>query len=194
MGCGCGLIALMCAQRNDTAVITAIDIHAPSVEEAIENACNSPWKERVTVELKDFCDKDAFSPEDKYDMIVSNPPFFKSGMTEITSPREMARQWGPLNPLSLLLEGKRLLSPDGVISLVMPAELFPIVNRAKGEGLYPSRVTWLRGNYDTPFKRALCEFTCIPRNMEESILTVEAERGIPTKEYQELCKEFYLKY
>ena len=79
VGAGCGLIALMIAQRNDHAMIDAIDIDCCAVEEAYINFHDSPWGGRLNVREADF-NIFANSCVKKYDLIVSNPPFFSNGV------------------------------------------------------------------------------------------------------------------
>ena len=73
VGTGCGLIALMVAQRNKGAAVTAIDIDDEAVGEARINIARSPWSDRVEALCVDFND---FAAQEPYDLIVSNPPFF----------------------------------------------------------------------------------------------------------------------
>ena len=77
IGTGSGLIAIMLAQRSD-AYITGIEIDESAAIQAKENANNSPWKNRVEI-IK--CDIRKFYTNDKYDLIISNPPFFENNRT-----------------------------------------------------------------------------------------------------------------
>ena len=79
VGTGSGLIALMAAQRNNSAEITAIEIDSEAAQQAKENAENSPFKERVSVfnvSLQEFAAK----RHEMFDAIVSNPPFFTKSL------------------------------------------------------------------------------------------------------------------
>ncbi|MDE6682224.1 MAG: methyltransferase, partial [Muribaculaceae bacterium] len=118
VGTGCGLIALMCAQRNSDAQIEAIDIDRGSVEEAQENFDDSPWKERLSVRKSDFIEHKGTA----YDLIISNPPFFSSGITKIANPRERARHQDILSPKVLMEKGCGMLNPNGRIAMIVPFE------------------------------------------------------------------------
>jgi len=92
VGTGTGLIALMIAQREPSAFITAIDIDAPSVEEASYNFFASPWSERLSSSLCDFR-----TMEGCFDQIISNPPFFIDSLKSSDSRRSDARHTDTLS-------------------------------------------------------------------------------------------------
>lgn len=125
IGCGCGLIALMAAQRNPVAVVEAIDIHRASVEEAAANFEASPWSERLKASETDATSL-LSAPEDcgSYDFILSNPPFFNSGLANPSTSREKARHAGDLSPKSLLAIAGKVLRSGGTLSLIMPYDDF----------------------------------------------------------------------
>ena len=77
VGTGCGVIALMVAQRNNGALIEGIDVDEGAIDEAKLNFAASPWSERLTARLQDF---NVLDVEESYDLIVSNPPYFTNGV------------------------------------------------------------------------------------------------------------------
>ena len=87
-GCGSGLIALMVAQRNAKARITAIDIDEGAINQSVVNVQASPWAERIEVLLADLR---TYSLDEHYDHIVSNPPFFNEALFSPTEQRAVAR-------------------------------------------------------------------------------------------------------
>lgn len=201
VGTGCGVIALIMAQRCPAASIVGIDIDAPSVEEAEENAARSPWSERVEIIKASFPD-DFVSGGlqcQRFDLIVSNPPYFNSGVTSATTPRELARHQGVLSPSSLLSGGRQILNEGGGVAMVVPAE---IADGAEADavklGYTLSRKCLVRGHGNAPWKRVLLQWRLADgRNQsspEEERLTLEVSPGVPTDEYRRLCKDFYLKF
>ena len=77
VGCGCGLIALMAAQRCPEGKIVAIEIDPDAAQQAKENVQSSPWADRIQVIQEDFA---KFTDENKFDVIFSNPPYFANSL------------------------------------------------------------------------------------------------------------------
>lgn len=195
VGTGCGVIALMCAQRSPYSLITALDIDPASVEEAAGNFRLSPWSERLSAVCADFMS----ISEGEFDHIVSNPPFFDSGVYNPDTPRMVARHQSVLSPLSLLASGRKLLSVNGRISMIVPRARFDeILCVARSCGLGLSRAMFVRGHKDAPVKRVLMEFCVSDANevadSDIKVLTLENAPGVPTVEHLELCHDFYLKF
>lgn len=195
VGTGCGLIALMMAQRRPDAVINAIEVDIPSAEEARQNFSDSPWSERIRVIQGSF-------PEcldcsgDKFDLIISNPPFFNSGVTEVNTPRERARHQGELSPASLLADSRPILNPGGSLAMVIPSEYSAeIEDIAESLGYSLTRKCLVRGHAFAPFKRVLLQWKLASGlSYCEEQLTLEISPGEPTEEYRTLCHDFYLKF
>lgn len=207
VGCGCGVVSLIMAQRFPRAGIVGIDIDTPSVEEASANAAQSPWPDRISFVHRDFAEFSSEARADecsRYDFIVSNPPFFDSGVTLISSRREQARHQGVLSPPSLLEGCRSLLNPGGDVAMVIPADQCQSVeSHAEELGFALCRKCLVRGHPDVPFKRALLQWNLSPHhaNPHEAshicpvhYLTLESPPGIPTDDYRILCHDFYLKF
>ncbi|MDE6409807.1 MAG: methyltransferase [Muribaculaceae bacterium] len=196
VGTGCGLIALMCAQRNSDAQVEAIDIDRGSVEEAQENFDDSPWKERLSVRKSDFIEHKGTD----YDLIISNPPFFSSGITKIANPRERARHQDILSPKVLIEKGSGMLNPNGRIAMIVPFEqVEELIQISLSNELSLIRLTNVRGRKELPPKRAMMEFVkqvynSVPFPRSETEITLEHAPGRPTKQFKELCKEFYINF
>lgn len=196
-GCGCGVIALICAQRWPEATVDAIDTDSASVFEASSNFNLSPWNERLVAIEADYTLFSDAGKHDSYDLIVSNPPFFASGVTAIDSPRLAARHQAEFSPRSLVELAPKLLTESGRVALIMPTEFEEeLTAAADNVGLYLVRKTLMRGHPNAPWKRILMEFsqtqpTDGPVSTE---LTLETHPGEPTPEYLELGRDFYLKF
>lgn len=195
VGTGCGVIALMLAQRNPTAMVDAIDVHRPSVEEAEENFRNSPWSGRLAVKEIPF--SALSSSGEKYDRIVSNPPFFNSGVDSCESDRMKARHQGELSPYSLLEAGSGILTEDGRIAMIVPSEMADaLTDFAAGKGMTLLRECYVKDHEGSPEKRVLLEFGNQPHT-ETGVtehLTMFLSSGEPTDRYRRLCGQFYLKF
>lgn len=192
VGTGCGVISLMTAQRNPRALIKGIDVDLDSIIEATLNFRSSPWADRLNAESLDFNDMPLTM---KYDLIISNPPYFNSGGNAGESVRMRARHEDTLSPASILLKGKNLLTPDGRIAVVVPyIRAEEIIAYGTCCGMHLSRRTDVKGNASAPFKRSLLEFGTKPCECIHDSLTLEEAPNEPTEQHRAMCKEFYLRY
>lgn len=195
IGTGAGLIALMLAQKNALAEIDAIEIDSDACNEAAFNVQQSDWSSRIKLFCLSF-QEFAAETEKKYDLIVSNPPFFGNGVKAPDETRAQARHADAL-PLDVLISGAaKLLNENGQIALILPTEqLQEIKNLAEINGLFLSRLCRVKPNPVRPEFRILIELCNRPTTLQEETLMIEFERHHDyTPEYRELTKEFYLKF
>lgn len=191
VGTGCGVIALMVAQRNSEAVVDAIDIDQGAIEEATVNFANSPWSDRLTARLEDFND---MADREHYDLIVSNPPYFTDSLLPPDATRTLARHTGSLSYQQLIEGAVRWLSPDGMLALISPTDAEGTIIEAAAmaslpvrqltrvipvEGAAPKRTLWLLSHRINPY--------------HENYLTIAHSDGSFTSEYIALTRDFYLK-
>jgi tRNA1Val (adenine37-N6)-methyltransferase len=132
VGTGCGVIALVLAQRS-SAMIDAIDVDDESIGQALENVASSPWKDRVNVIP---CALQDYRSEKKYDLIVSNPPYFSGTYRSHLSKRNMARHNDRLTFEELIRYSMELLEDDGSLWVVLPVkESLQFISIAEDAGL-----------------------------------------------------------
>lgn len=197
-GCGCGLIALMCAQRCPTAQVYAVDIHAPSVAEASTNFAASPWADRMHASCCDFAKytTEAATAGEQYDLIVSNPPFFNAGVdTSDTSARLTARHAGEFGPEALLRLGVPLLSEHGRICLICPfSQESSIIQICDELHLHIYRLCRVSGKEGGIPKRILIEAGLRERPCSISELAIRSTNNAYTSEYKRLTAPFYLAF
>jgi len=193
IGAGTGLIALMLAQRSNAEQIDGIEIDDDAYEQAVENFENSPWGDRLFcyhAGLDEFMDE----PEDEYDLIVSNPPFYTDGYLSGDEQRDKARFTESLPFEDLIEASALLLSEDGVLAVIIPfKEEDKFIDLAKQDELYPFKITRVKGTPTTEVKRSLIAFSRDVKEIVIDELTIEIERHNYTEAYTELTKEFYLK-
>jgi len=195
IGTGTGLIALMMAQKNSLAQIDAIEIDPESFPEAIRNVQQSKWAGRIQIELSSF-QEFAEQTDWKYDLIVSNPPFFTNGVKAPVENRAQARHSDSLPLEVLILGAANLLAENGRIVLVLPIESLPeISSLANLYKISISRLCRVKPNPIKPEFRILIELTNSECAIQESELMIEFEKHHDyTPEYKELTKDFYLKF
>lgn len=190
VGTGTGLIALMSAQRSAARVV-GVEIESEAAAEARENVLRSPWSNRIEIVCSDIRH---YQPDEQFDAILSNPPFFVRSLTCPQKSRTLARHSEALSCKDLLLSAKRLLKLDGELSLVLPANrLQEWVDTAGEENLFLVRRTWVHTKIDIPPKRVLLSFGFVPKEPDENELVIESSTGCYSKEFKELLHDFYLK-
>ena len=192
VGTGTGLIALMIAQRNTNATIDAIDIDEGCVMQAKRNVFESPFSNRVDVQKSSFQDFAARN-DNKYDLIVSNPPYFHNSLKSPNLHRNYARHTDSLSFYEIISDGVSLLTESGSISLILPYEFkTSVLMHAKTVGLFAKRITNVFPLPHKPAKRFLIEFGMSDTECVEDNLIVELSRHKYTDEYNALTNEFYL--
>lgn len=192
VGTGTGLIALMLAQRNDNALITALDIDDNAFKEATLNTENSPWKDRVNVP---HCDFKQFASSEKYDLIVSNPPYFNNGIKAPDSSRATARHNDTLEYSDIIKATQFLLSESGIISLIAPADrLDDISYEATVNGFKIHRITTVFNKPGAKPIRILVEFGKEDKISERKTLYIRNENNQYSQEYKTLTKDFYINF
>jgi len=194
VGTGTGIIALMLAQRSAAEQIDALEIDEDAYEQATDNFENSPWNDRL------FCfhaglDEFVEEPEDEYDIIVSNPPFYSEDFKSNNEQRDLARFQDAM-PFEQLIEAAALLlSEKGVFSVIIPfKDESTFLALAHKQELYPLKITRVKGTPTSETKRSLLAFSrnCNADSTVEELI-IETERHCYTPEYITLTKDFYLK-
>jgi tRNA1Val (adenine37-N6)-methyltransferase len=193
IGTGTGLIALMLAQRTKTALIDAIELDKIASQEAQENFSNSDWSNRLTIFNTAAQD---YQPTKKYELIVSNPPYFIDATKAPENNRNTARHTDNLSFSELIEIVKKLLVEDGIFSLILPInEANQFIELASEQNLFLNRRCLVKPNSNKAPKRVLMEFCFTKTKTLEETLTIETEnRHEYTKEYISLSKDFYLKF
>ena len=193
IGAGTGVLSLMLAQRSNAEIIDAIEIDGDAFEQCVENFEQSSWGDRLFcyhASLEEFADE----IEESYDLIISNPPFYAEDYKTKNEKRDLAR-FNDAMPFENLIESViKLLSKDGVFSVVIPfKEEAHFIKIASNHNLFPYRILHIKGNPNSEIKRSLIEFSFIESAKETNELTIETNRHQYTKEYVNLTKDFYLK-
>ena len=192
IGTGTGVIALMMAQRAESAHITAVEIDPPSAADARDNVAASPWSDRVTVEVCDIADYD---PGVRFDLILTNPPYFSESLLPPDNGRAAARHTESLTFGTLADSAVRLLAPHGRFALILPtAEAVRFRTLAVARGLYPQRMTEVWSTPRSGAIRMLAEYGTVPLPEPPAADKIVIDDGGFTAEYRELTKDFYLKF
>ena len=193
IGAGTGILSLMLAQRSYAEQIDAIEIDENAYEQCVENFEASPWGDQLFcfhAGLDEFVDE----PEDEYDLIISNPPFYSEDFKTDDSQRDLARFQDALPFEELIEAAALLLSDNGIFSVIIPfKEEAKFVSMCKELELFPLKITRVKGTPTSEIKRSLLAFSRIEQTPLIDELTIEISRHHYTPEYIELTKDFYLK-
>ena len=194
VGTGCGIIALMAAQRMAEAGkewrVKAIDIDGPSVEDAVENFRNSPWAAQLDAECTSL---QHFHPDCPYDAIFANPPFFTDSLRNPDARESCARHATALTYAEILSFAEENLSAGGTVSLILPAECErELLRTAASFSFRPFRILRVRTTEEKPPKRIVAEFSAMAGNVREEEIVLQ-DGSARTKEYSLLTESFYLK-
>lgn len=191
IGTGTGVIALQMAQRNPVAQIHAVEIDEAAAHRARANFDNSPWAERLTVEQTAVQE---FAPAEKFDLIVSNPPYFVDSLLPPDAKRSTARHTHDLTFEELDGAVCRLLAEEGRFALILPeAEFCKYLDITNLYLAHRCDVYSIKGG---AIKRVMGEFTeQKPAEISHENISIEVEeRGVFSDEYRALTREFYLKF
>lgn len=193
VGTGTGLIAVMIAQRCN-AVIHAVEIDRNASSQAQENINTCPWNNRIHLFHHSF-QHFAESAPLPYDLIVSNPPYFRNALKPSVKSRSLARHDDGLSYEGLLFHSVRILSDKGRIAVIIPAaEADHFVETACLYGLFPKRKMIVKPLPSKPASRCMLELSRIHNeSCKEDILTIRGDDHISyTEEYKALTKDYYL--
>ncbi len=196
IGTGTGVIALMLAQKSSASIL-AIDIDKDSTEQAKLNVAESIFHKSVEVVHTSFQDL-VKNSSDKFNLIVTNPPYFIDSEKTNNENRTTARHTDSLSFDDILSGVKKMLDEKGKFCLILPkneAQLFRSMAQAKG--LYLSKLLRIRTRFEKEDseKRHLMQFEFKESEFSESTLVIEKDSHRNyTDEYKELTKDYYLKF
>ncbi|MEC5318935.1 tRNA1(Val) (adenine(37)-N6)-methyltransferase [Brenneria populi subsp. brevivirga] len=193
IGCGSGLIALMLAQRTgDDVPIDAVELDAAAGHQASENIAASPWSERIKVYLDDIAAFAENSAAD-YSLIVSNPPYFAPGVACATAQRAQARYTVTLTHERLLECARRLITPDGLFCVVLPAQAVEnFVRLARRQAWFIHRRLDVAESPSRPAHRVLFALSRRPGETLVRQLAIRDAEHRYSDAFQALTNAFYL--
>lgn len=193
IGTGCGILPLLLAARAENVRVDAVDLDGDSVEEARENFSRSPYAERLQAFCTDIREADVLG-KTQYDLIISNPPFFRNDQRPVREKRKQARHTDTLSYAQLAEAVVRFLKPGGRFSVVLPyRESRFFLEEAARRALFlqqrmlifpkpcrePNRVNLLLGKEALPF-------------ISTEKLVIREEDGAFTRQYLHMVKNYYL--
>lgn len=198
VGCGCGVISLMLAQRYPEAEITGVEIDWETAAETTANFQGSPWACRLECVNIDFTE---YEPAKRFDLIVSNPPYFDTGALNPQLKRLGARHQSSLTLTSLLSHARELLATENSeIALILPSPQdysgSATVSLAEAAAFAHLNVRRICDVCPAPTKlpvRTLYQLTPTFSELEHCSMALKDVNNYPTLEYRRLVSDFYLR-
>ncbi|HWB25301.1 MAG TPA: methyltransferase [Chitinophagaceae bacterium] len=193
IGAGTGLLSLMCAQENDAAVIESVEIDRAAAQQAAENFAASPWKERLTVHHTSAQEFVQQSPNQLFNFIISNPPFFENDLKSIDGRRNLALHCSELSLEDLLLAIDKVLSDNGLFGILLPfhrTTYFESIAIAKS--FYLLKKISVKQTPKHNYFRSILFFGRTKKVAEETEVTIKNGDNSYTPEFTALLKDYYL--
>lgn len=197
IGTGTGLVGIMLSQRCPQAIVTGVEIDADAAKQAEENATSTGWKIKIiNKSIQDF----SFQCEEKFDLIVSNPPYFINSLKAPEKNRNTARHTDELSFEELIESAEKLLSEEGKFSVIIPySEEENFIGIANKRNLVVVSSVRIIPKVGKDPKRSVITFCkCknkINCNINVTELVIEKEeRHCYSDEFKKLTADFYLKH
>ncbi|NKC19519.1 methyltransferase [Pseudoalteromonas sp. S4498] len=191
VGTGTGLIALMCKQRSPISKVHAVELDDAALKDAEFNIKHSPWPD---IELH-RCAIQEFDSELRFDLMVSNPPYFNASLKGENQARNRARHTDSLSFDALLDAFEKFTTVAGQLAVILPYEeslLFQQLLEKRNLGLAASCIIHTTPN-KVPSRRLMLLGKARYESVSEEVLVIYDSNNQYTKEYVRLCHAFYLK-
>lgn len=197
IGTGTGLVGIMLSQRSPQSMVTGVELDANAAKQAEENATSTGWKIKIiNKSIQDFSSQ----CEEKFDLIVSNPPYFINSLKAPEKNRNTARHTDELSYEELIESAEKLLSEEGKFSVIIPySEEENFIGIANKRNLIAESSVRIIPKVGKEPKRSVITFCrCknkINCNINVTELVIEKEeRHCYSDEFKKLTADFYLKH
>lgn len=192
IGTGTGVIALMLAQRFPNAKIEAVELDEKAAIQAGENFAGSRFEAQLTIHQGRIQD---FVTSKKFDLIVSNPPYFTAHLKAKGKERNQALHTDTLSFEDLIGQVIRLLADKGRFWLILPPYESTIFRElARKNGLFLNRIFKLRDNLEKRVQRELVELSFEEKEPSNFHILIKNPDGSPHESYSKLVAGFLLDF
>ncbi|HKG06367.1 MAG TPA: methyltransferase [Pedobacter sp.] len=197
IGTGTGVLAMMMAQRFPEASIVAVEIDEQASITAARNFNSSSFTDRINAIHTGIA---TYETERRYDLIISNPPFFVNDLKNPEGRKSLARHTDEAFFESLLLKAEELLTSGGLLWLILPVKQAGFVTvKASGNGLVLQREISICSDINKPVIRKII---CLGRTepnlkdtpLQEELFYIYSSEGAYTDAYKQLLKDFFLAF
>ena len=192
IGTGTGVIAMMLAQRYPDAWVDAVEIEVQAANRAADNLANSPFANRSEVIHADI---NEYVTNKKYDLIISNPPFFVNDLKSAEFRKGIARHAHESFFIKLIKKAATLLTYRGSLWLILPVKQAEwVILNAALYSLFPAVILHVHSDRNKDaFRQIICLTFTKSVTLTEQIFIYESQ-GVYTGQYKKLLKEFFLDF
>ena len=191
IGTGTGLLALMFAQKNPNAIIDTVEIDNDAAQQAKENFEASPWKERLnaySLSIQDFIS----TISNRYDLIISNPPFYENELNSEDEKRNLALHSTELTWDELIFATDKLLTDDGTLLVLLPYHRTQHFEQsALKQKLFIKEKVFVRQTPKHNYFRSILQLTRQTETAHQSEITITHNNQY-SKEFAKLLEGYYL--
>jgi tRNA1Val (adenine37-N6)-methyltransferase len=192
IGTGTGIIALMLAQRFSEAKIEAVELDEQAAIQAGENFAGSKFDARLTIHQERIQD---FATSKRFDLIVSNPPYFTAHLKAKGKERNQALHTDTLSFADLVKQVTRLLANSGRFWMILPPyESAVFQELALKQGLFSNQIFRLKDKPEKQVQRELVEFSFEERSLRNFDILIKNQDGSPSEYYSKLVSGFLLDF
>ena len=190
IGSGTGLLSLMLAQKLQDAQIHGVELNEDAAPQADQNFKESPWGERLFIHQQKIQE---FQDTQKFDLIISNPPFFKQSLNSPDANVNLARHDDSMSQQDLIKAIKLNLNQEGLAFILYPErEANSFRQDAIAEGLFPVKELVVFNSSGSKVLRTIIAYAKQEGSLEKSVLVIKDVEGNYTPDFVKLLKEYYL--
>jgi len=194
IGTGTGLLSLMIAQKNATAIIDAVEIDKDATQQAKENFDTSPWKERLTIYNTSIQQFNS-SRKKVYDFIISNPPFFENDLKSNDAKRNIALHSKNLNMEELFQYASYHINDKGFFAILVPHHRCNYVEKiAANTMFYLNQKVVVKQTANHNYFRSMLLFSKKQATSSTLKITIHNENSVYNSGFIELLKDYYLNF
>jgi tRNA1Val (adenine37-N6)-methyltransferase len=195
IGTGTGVIALMLAQRFEKAVIDAVEVDQSAANTADANFRNSPFAGRLFLYAMGFGGYFDQYPEKKYDLVVSNPPFYINSLKSPQKDRQLAKHADDCFFDKLLGAVSDHLEDRGLFMLILPVDTATLVIALAAKyHLFLQKAIRISSFYNTPPHRVILSLGLKQESAGQTALTIYKAEGIYTEDYAKLLQPYFIAF
>jgi tRNA1Val (adenine37-N6)-methyltransferase len=188
IGGGTGLLTLMVAQKTNS-FFDCVEIESECFEQLKANITVSNWKNQCAIFNEDIRN---FKPTKKYDLIISNPPFYENQLNSTSDKINLARHHSGLLLADLFDVVERLLTEDGKFFILLPAiRRSECIEKASLLNFFPEYIVDVKQTNKHPIFRSMFCFTKISRQTTVNQIVIKEGDGNYSDVFVSLLKDYY---